>query len=328
VTAQSTSIGSTCAGSVDLCVVHLVRRGGELGSLRRFVDSYNEYDAGVSHRLVLLLKGFQSKEEVRPYERVAEPLSYEKIEVSDEGFDLTAYTKAARRLDCSRVCFLNSHSRILDSGWLGKLSSALTPGVGIVGATGSWNSPLSVTHYLLGLPSAYRELFTDRAWFRRQMHMYALAVAGPGGDAVTPSPQSRALAVLRANVGMAYVQGAFRRFPAHHVRTNAFLVPAEVFRRLRTGRLHFKQQVWRLESGRGSITAQIEAMGLSALLVGRDGFPYKPGDWHDSATFWQERQQNLLVADNHTEAYRLGDLDRRTLLARLAWGDRARPQSP
>ena len=248
--------------------------------------------------------------------------------MSDEGFDLTAYTKAARRLDCSRVCFLNSHSRILDSGWLGKLSSALTSGVGIVGATGSWNSPFSVTHYLLHLPNAYRELFTDRSWFRRQMQMYSLAVAGPQSDAARPSLQARARAVLRANAGMAYVQGAFPRFPAHHVRTNAFLVSADVFRRLRTGGLRFKQQAWRLESGRGSITAQIEAMGLSALLVGRDGLPYKPGDWHRSATFWQEGQQNLLVADNHTEAYRLGDLDRRTLLARLAWGDRARPQSP
>ena len=77
-TAQSTSTGSTRAGSSDLCVVHLVRRGGELSSLRRFVDSYNEYDAGVSHRLILLLKGFQSPEEVRSFERVAKSLSYEK----------------------------------------------------------------------------------------------------------------------------------------------------------------------------------------------------------------------------------------------------------
>ena len=299
-----------------------------MDSLRRFVDSYIKHDAGAPHRLVLLLKGFQSAEEAQPYERIAESLSYERLEVDDEGFDLTAYFTAARRLDCASVCFLNSHSVILETGWLAKLRSALTPGVGIVGATGSWNSPLSVARYLLHLPSPYSELFPDRSWFRRQMHLYALASTAPQGDAVTASLQSRARAVLEEKAGMAYVQGAFRGFPAHHVRTNAFMVPTDVFRRLRMGRMRFKQQVWRLESGRGAITTQIEAMGLSAGLVGRDGCAYKPEDWHSSATFWQEQQQNLLVADNHTEAYRLGDLERRTLLARLAWGDRARPLPP
>jgi hypothetical protein len=310
---------------VDLCVVHLVRKGGDFESFERFLASYVEHPSGVPHRFVLLAKGFRSPTELRRYEEAAGSLLDETVQVSDAGFDLTAYATLAGRVTCEQLCFLNSNSAILDAGWLAKLHAALTPDVGIVGATGSWNSAFSSSRYFLHLPSAYGELFPDRVWLRAQL--YALATAMAEKDARAPSFWAKVGTAIRENAGTVYVQFAFPPFPARHVRTNAFLIRSDVLRRLRIGTLHWKQQAWRLESGRGGITSQIEKMGLRALVVGRDGVAYEPSDWYRSATLWQESQQNLLVADNQTDAYASGDLDRRTVLSRLAWGNLARPSS-
>jgi hypothetical protein len=305
-----------------LCLVHLVRRGGSQESLRTFITSYRNHDPGVSHCVVLLLKGFRSSEEARPYSQIAGSLVDDTVHVSDSGFDLTAYANVALRLGCRELCFLNSNSAILHSGWLAMLQSALTADVGIVGATGSWNSSLSVSRYFLHLPSAYSKLFPDRAWLQAQLDTLQGIESASGVPA--GSRWSRLAAIGGRHLTTAYTQFAFRPFPAPHIRTNAFLIRADVMSRLKVWPMHWKPQAWRLESGRGGITSQIEHMGLRALVVGRDSVSYQPDDWHRSATFWQDDQQNLLVADNQTNAYRDGDVDRRSLLSRLAWGDLAR----
>ena len=136
-------------------VVHLVRHGTPLGSLERFLDSYRRHDAGVDHRLVLLCKGFGSPDELRPVLARLDGLWAERIDVPDDGYDLTAYRRAAERLGDGVACYLNSNSVLLCDGWLAPLLSALTPEVGIAGATGSWHSAHSNALYLLRLPSAY-----------------------------------------------------------------------------------------------------------------------------------------------------------------------------
>jgi hypothetical protein len=80
--------------------------------------------------------------------------------------DLAAYGEAARRLEHSRLCFVNSYSVVQADGWLGALSRALDePDVGLVGASGSWESQaewvrgsvLQWPQQLLTLPGARRD---------------------------------------------------------------------------------------------------------------------------------------------------------------------------
>jgi hypothetical protein len=55
--------------------------------------------------------------------------------------DLAAYIAAARQVEAEHLCFLNSYSELLDDEWLRKMSGHLTaPGVGLVGASGSYES--------------------------------------------------------------------------------------------------------------------------------------------------------------------------------------------
>jgi len=86
-----------------------------------------------------------------------------------------------------------------------------------------------------------------------------------------------------------------------------------------------KLSAYRLESGNDSVTNQVLRLGLRVLVVGRDGEAYEPARWHLSNTFWQSREENLLVADNQTEAYLLSDSARRSELSEYAWGHFARP---
>jgi hypothetical protein len=307
------------------CVVHLVRHGNPPESFERFIESYRRCDAGVEHRLVLLFKGFPNAASLTPVLERLDGVGAEQLEVPDDGFDLTAYRRAAARLDGATGCYLNSNSTPLSAGWLEQLLGALGASVGIVGATGSWSSAHSNARYLLRIPGAYGPLFPDRAWYQAQACKLA-DEASP--TAALPWRARPPLRYARTAHTLGRQLVAFRPYPSCHVRTNAFVIRSETMARLRFPPLGNKARVWQLESGRGSITEQIESMGLQTLVVGRDGRSYGPPEWADSDTLWQGNQANLLVADNQTERYRNGDLDLRTMLSRLAWGTAARPLAP
>jgi hypothetical protein len=307
------------------CAVHLVRHGNPPASFERFIESYRRCDAGVDHRLVLLCKGFPDETALAPILERLDGLRTERLMVPDDGFDLTAYRRAAACLAGSVACYLNSNSVLVADGWLGALVGALGDSIGIAGATGSWNSGNASARYELRLPGVYGEVFPDRAWYRAQVaRMGAEGAADPDSGPLSRPP----LRYVRTAYRLARAMAVFPPFPATHIRTNAFAVRSETMLRLRFPSLRSKARAWRLESGRGSITDQLAASGLGVVVVGRDGRSYAPTEWAESETFWQAEQRNLLVADNQTERYRLGDLDRRTMLAGLAWGTQARPAPP
>ena len=81
-----------------------------------------------------------------------------------------------------------------------------------------------------------------------------------------------------------------------------------------------------LESGRHSLTRQVQALGLHALVVARDGSIYEEREWDASRTFWQGEQEGLLIADNQTRSYAAGSASRRWLLSSFAWGPKADPR--
>ncbi len=313
--------------SPPVAVVYLA--WGPLGDavVRRFADSYRAHSAGLDHTLVVLLNGFEPGSGALDGVRLAlEGCAHETIRLEEPLLDLAAYRVAAGQLTPARCCFLNSYSTILADNWLASLAGALTPGVGIAGATGSWSSARSNALYLLGLPGAYRDVFPDRAWHRSQSRRLSdnISDASASGGAMSRPP----LRYLRTSYSLGRSLALFRPFPTGHVRTNAFVIATETMRRLRFRPLRNKMRTWQLESGRGSITEQIVSGGLEAVVVGRDGRCYRPSEWADSDILWQAEQGDLLVADNQTERYRLGDLDLRILLSKTAWGEKARPSPP
>lgn len=303
---------------MSTAVVHLVRRGNPPEAFDAFLRSYEQHPAGHPHDLVLLCKGFRVDDELRSacLARALDAApSARAVDVPDTGFDLTAYAAAARTLPHQRVCFLNSYSELLAGDWLAKLAAGLDePGVGVSGASGSWESTLSLAAYLAGLRSAYSAVFDDRTTLVRLLHEM-------GGT----QPASALAERLFAGKMMLIGARQFPRYPNAHVRTNAILIDRETFASLRIGNLANKRDAYRFESGRDGLTAQLAGRGQDAVVVDRHGTARPPEHWHEADVFRQGHQADLLVADNQTRTYAEASTAARVVLSRCAWGLRACP---
>jgi hypothetical protein len=110
-------------------------------------------------------------------------------------------------------------------------------------------------------------------------------------------------------------------FPNPSIRTTGFMVPRSLWADLDFGDQSTKRAGNLFEAGPRSMTRQIEARGLLPVLTGRDGGRWLPEAWHLSRTFRLGDQENLMLADNRTQAYAVASLGRRRRLARLNWGD-------
>ena len=299
----------------ELALVHLVRRQNGTAPFERFLASYRAHPAGVRHELVILFKGFPGEGGTRDYDALLLDLPHRRLFVSDCGFDLNAYFAAAHLLDYGYLCFLNSFSRILDDGWLHKLFRwARQEGVGLVGATGSCQS-------IAGGYTAHQKKMDALPPVRRFRTRLAAALTDRRPGALA---QRATLWGLRL-AGVWRPARDFPPFPNYHLRTNGFMGARATLLRINAAPMRMKLSAYRLESGNDSVTNQVLRLGLRVLVVGRDGEAYEPARWHLSNTFWQSREENLLVADNQTEAYLLSDSARRSELSEYAWGHFARP---
>lgn len=283
----------------DLCVVHLVREANGPEPLRAFLASYGAREAGVAHDLLLLFKGFEGGRLAPEYASLLGGLAHLALHVPDEGFDIVPYFRAARETDSTHLFFLNSFSEILDDGWLAKpYEHARRDGVGVVGATGSWESIYA--GFMREWDRSLRPLAHPRTWLRHQRETLRTALR---------------------------LRREFPRFPNPHVRTNAFLIARRVMLAVNLPEVRDKHDAHRFESGREGMTRQVVAMGLKPLVVGRDGRAYGPGEWAESFTFRRGGQHNLRVSDNQTRHYEAAGAAERRRLEESAWG-RVRPARP
>lgn len=301
--------------TASTAVVHLVRRVNGLRAFEDFMASYERHDPAYDHDLVLVFKGFEAVDELRPYRQRAHGHAAHEVQVTDYGVDLTALLTAALQLDHERVCFVHSWTRPVAPDWLRTLAAALeAPRAGWSGATGSWASHRSIALSRLGLPSAYSGLRSARQGTVDALHA---AESGPRlglADRLVKAAHDLPAAIV-----------GHPGFPCPHLRLTAFLIDRERLLSLRSGAIPSKVASYRLECGHRSWTTQLEQRGLATYVVGRDTGPLMPDRWPDADVFWQGAQDQLLVADQRTVAYDNASQEARDAFARYAWGGRARP---
>ncbi len=108
-------------------------------------------------------------------------------------------------------------------------------------------------------------------------------------------------------------------FPNPHIRTNAFCMRRELFLELVDHEPETKDRAGRIEAGPNSITRQVLAKGLRAVVVSSNGTADIEWSRPLAAFRWGD-QAGLLVADNRTDHYANGSPPERDFLQRLAWG--------
>jgi hypothetical protein len=300
---------SPVAPRPSICVFHLVWAPLGLDPFRRFLSSYMAHTDPLPHRLHILFNGFASDDETRSYRESLAGIEHDSTFLERPVQDIPAYLTGAARDQAEFVCFLNSHSVILESGWLTKLyDHASRPSVGLVGATGSYQSKL--TDYLTFFPTPWKPRLgrnpfkwpgTLRRWSWYQ-RLYR----------ETTEKQQWVLAN--------HEPFHYPPFPNPHIRTNAFMLRRDRLLDLKVAEIRSKQDAYRFESGPGSLTRQIQALGLEALVVGRDGRGYRVEDWYESRTYKRGDQENLLISDNQTRSFDQSDPDMRRSLIQMVWG--------
>lgn len=251
----------------------------------RFVASYRRFPAGVAHELVIASKGFADAEEAADFRALVADLPHRAIDVPDGGFDLGTYRHIASATNYRRYCLLNSNCELRAADWLAKLSAALDhDGVIAAGATGSYQSLATDLLRMVGMRQTWQ----------------ALAIA------------KRRLLHLR-------LSRSYPPFPNPHLRTNGFLIRRADFLKLRMAKLRSKHDATRFESGWDGMTRQLQAAGGTIVLVDAAGDHLPMVAWPRSATFWQDDQRALLIADNQTRRYDGADIAERTNLSHYAW---------
>jgi hypothetical protein len=320
-----------------IAVVHLVWGPVGIAWPRRFLDSYRQHRAGADHELILLLNNVDSELRAQLTAEL-DGIEHRFLDLEETVQDLTAYAEAVARLEHEHVCFLNSYSTILAPDWLAKLKHALEqPQVGLVGATGSWASLHSAVLNTFQLPNPYRGAVPKRSIVRDEMNAIDAELAEMRASAdssdfeleIPPRKLSSAVkSTLKSLVPMPEQLVRFPPFPAYHLRTNAFMAERATLAAIQIHGVREKKDAYLYESGRNSITRQVQRRGLRTLVVGCDGSFYDHEQWPLSRTFWQGDQERLLIADNQTRTYSNGGLDRRRVLSGFAWGPQADPRSP
>ena len=290
----------------EICVVHLVRAQNGIGPLKDFLESYKPNPGGKEHDLIIIFKGFEREGPPQEYRLMLKPFKYKVLKVRDEGFDITAYFAVTRNFEYEYYCFLNSFSVILDAEWLLKMYQHITSeGVGVVGATGSYQS------LFLGVDQ-WRSIIQKAIPKSRY-------------------PKLRRFWIGRLDWTVRYwLKGwwfrcYFSRFPNYHIRSNAFMVRNEVIKKIVCPKIRNKMDAYKCESGRTSITNQVIKLGKRVLVIGKDGLAYEKEDWWRSNTFRRDNQENLLISDNQTRAYASSELAQKVFLSYSAWGENSSP---
>jgi hypothetical protein len=267
-------------------VIHLVWAPLGPGMLDGFLAALREHPPGRDHALSVVLNGFAARADAGAELALLDGLGADVVFTPEPVQDLAAYAHAARQATEPQVCLMNSYARPLRGGWLELLAAAIADRpLAAAAATGSWESHAT-------------EL-------RLREHLAAAAS-------------------LRDRLGAPLDWLAYRRrfppFPNPHLRTNGLLYPRELLLDVLARPPRSKPEAFALESGRRGLSRRIADGGGDLLVVARDGRALGPQEWAAGRIFRAGEQENLLIADNRTEDWRLAGPAERARLAARAWG--------
>lgn len=126
-----------------IAVAYLARGADKnwLSSFERFLDSYKFKHSGIEHTLYVIFKGFLHDADLEKARALFSSVPHKPIFLGDKSLDIGAYIEWANMIEEDLICVFNTASEILAPDWLFKLYINLAmPNVGLVGATGSFES--------------------------------------------------------------------------------------------------------------------------------------------------------------------------------------------
>jgi hypothetical protein len=267
---------------IEIGVCYLARVADGVDPLIRFLESYEKFNSGIEHDLIIGFKaGILPSENDRAKE-IFSKIKHIAIALPDKGYDIGAYFEMAKIVNYKYLLFLNTFSEIKIEFWLKIYIDALVEKKSeFLGTTASWQSSYSGKY--CNLHKKIKSIPDILVWLKTLW--------------------------------------AYPIFPSPHVRTNAFIVRRDLFLNLKRNDFKKKEDTYLFENGRNSMTNQLKSLGFEVAVVGSDSVVYQIPDWEESKTFWTGNQNNLIVSDNQTRDYELGTEKHKNYLNSCGWHD-------
>lgn len=312
-------------------VIYLARAAEGTEAIEKFRQSYVDHPAGMEHDLVVCLKG-DDDAALQRVKALLAPIATRFVAQKDVGYDIHAYLYTARQVDTEWVCCLNTFSVINRPGWLERMyQAAVRPGVGLVGATASYESrraTFGVWIWYLGRlvgSESMRALTHDQlaymvAALERGYTVPRIARLGRRLKLWGLEEEPLRLRHFRLWIDQLRNDPPFPGFPNPHVRTTGFMLKADFLTSRFASLGPEKMDCYKFESGPEGLSATVAKEGLEMMVVGDNG-AYAVGDWPRSGTFRTGEQEALLISDNQTTAFMEMSPVSREIHSYFTWGD-------
>lgn len=113
----------------------------------------------------------------------------------------------------------------------------------------------------------------------------------------------------------------FNPFPNPHIRTTGFLIKGlEFYSFINNKLLRSKEDAWKIESGKNSLTNYFKKLGFKIYVINSDGNKFSENDWNLSNTYNYLEQNKSIISDKHTRKYlKLNDNEKMTF-QNNTWG--------
>lgn len=251
--------------------------------LKKFLTSYSKYKSGKKHQLLICFKGFCEKKETRKWQKI---INYEFIDFFENeeknDYDIGSYFRIAEKFENRIILFLDTHTRMNCDNWL-KIFLDNFKDKRLIGATGSY---ASISSQFLNFYYRQYSKFQQFRW------------------------------------GLQHLK-KFKLFPNPHLRTTAFMLRGSDIIKLNFNRNKFVKKIETnfFESGRNSITIQLQKKGYEIGIVNSDKNFFKIKDWKLSETYCLGEQSKLVFIDNRTDEYKFSSNKERIKMRKFCWGD-------
>jgi hypothetical protein len=157
--------------SFTTIAVAFLARGEDAGwrfSCERFLHSYRRCHPGADHSFYVIFKGFPDSRALDEAKNLFSNVRHTSVFLGDDRFDIGAYIEWANQANEEIICVFNTNSEILSESWLRKLAvNLILPNVGMVGATGSYESLNEMNRFSLGFPNPH--LRSNAFMIRREL---------------------------------------------------------------------------------------------------------------------------------------------------------------
>jgi hypothetical protein len=135
-----------------ICVVYLYRTTHLTADLIRFLDAFEKHTRSSAARLCIVVKGTPSIDQSAAIQSGVDALQdkfdTEIFATPDDCNAMVTYWRAAQHLKCEFLCFMNTYSEPLVSGWLEKLATPVLSRIAdVAGATGAYEATLKETTF-------------------------------------------------------------------------------------------------------------------------------------------------------------------------------------